>query len=114
MAKVREGPKTSEGQAAARLFLPALGKVMSAQTRLERNLAALRVVEALRLHAAAHEGKLPDKLSEVTEVPLPDDPGTGKPFGYSRDGDTATLTSEVPNEPVPNNGVRYRLTLRKP
>jgi hypothetical protein len=113
MAKVKQGPVTSEGHAAARLFLPALGKVMWAQTRLERNLAALRVVEALRLYAAAHDGKLPAKLSDITEVPLPDDPGTGKPFDYKLDGDTATVTSDVPGDPVPVNGIRFRVTLRK-
>jgi len=113
MVKIREGPVTSEGQAAARLFLPALNRVLSAQTRLERNLAALRIIEALRLYAAAHDGKLPAKLREVTEVPLPDDPGTGKPFGYQLDADTATITSEVPGDPVPNNGIRYRITIRK-
>jgi hypothetical protein len=65
------------------------------------------------MYAAAHEGKLPDRLSDVTEVPLPHDPGTGKPFVYSREGDTATLVSEVPDDPLPNNGVRYRVTIRK-
>jgi hypothetical protein len=104
---------TSEGHAAARLFLPALGKVMWAQTRLERNLSALRVIEALRLFAAGHDGKLPAKLSDVTEVPLPDDPGTGKPFDYKLDGDTATVTSDVPGDAVPTNGIRYRVTVRQ-
>jgi hypothetical protein len=104
---------TTEGHIAARLLLPALDKVMSSQTMLERNLAALRVIEALRIYAAAHDGKLPEKLADVTEVPLPDDPGTGRPFEYSRDGATATLISQVPNDPSPRNGVRYRVTIRK-
>jgi hypothetical protein len=104
---------STEGQVAARLFLPALGKVISAQTRLERNLVTLRIVEALRIHAAAHNGQLPDKLNEVTEVPIPNDPGTGKPFEYSREGDVATLISRVPGDLIPNSGVRYRVTIRK-
>ena len=33
------------------------------------------------------------QLSEVTEVPLPDDPGSGRPFAYQREGDTGILTS---------------------
>ena len=86
---------------------------MSRQTALERSLAALRVIEALRMHAAAHDGKLPDKLDDLTEVPVPDDPGTGRPFEYGLQGDTATLVSQVPGDPVPNNGLRYRVTIRK-
>jgi len=94
-------------------LLPALIKVQSAQTRLERKIAALRVIEALRLHAAANDGRLPDKLTDVTLVPVPDDPGTGKPFGYERDQDTATLISQIPAEKPEVSGLRYRLTIRK-
>jgi hypothetical protein len=103
----------SEGQVAARLFLPALNRVVLAQSRLDRNLAALRIVEALRIYAASHDGGLPEKLSEVTEVPIPEDPGTGKPFDYSRDGDAATLSARTIADSLPNNGVRYRVTMRK-
>jgi hypothetical protein len=103
----------SEGHVLARLFLPALPKVILAQARIDRIVAALRVIEALRMYAAAHDGKLPDKLADVTEVPLPDDPGTGRPFVYHRDGDTGTLVSEVPGGPLPGSGVRYRVTIRK-
>jgi hypothetical protein len=108
---------TSEGHVMARILLPALPRVLSIRVRLERTLAALRVVEALRMYAAAHDGKLPDKLDEITEAPLPLDPGTGKPFEYSRDGDTATVAGPN-NEPLTEdirsvNGVRYRVTIRK-
>jgi hypothetical protein len=103
----------SEGQALARSFLPALGRVRSVQARLERNLAALRVIEAVRIYAAAHEGQLPSKLSDVTEVPLPNDPGTGRPFAYHCEGDRATLVSQVPGDPLPSNGLRYRVNIRK-
>jgi hypothetical protein len=103
----------SEGHLLSRVFLPALAKVVSAEARVERNFAALRAIEALRMYAAAHDGRLPDKLDEVTEAPIPEDPGAGRPFAYRRDGDTATLISEVPGDPVPNNGLRYRVTIRK-
>ena len=66
----------------------------------------------MRIYAAAHDGKLPDKLGDVTEVPIPNDPGTARPFNYMRDGDTATLVSQVPGDPQPINGVRYRVTIR--
>ncbi|HWG44519.1 MAG TPA: hypothetical protein VN688_17195 [Gemmataceae bacterium] len=103
---------TEAGQV-ARLFLPAVTKVQLAQVRIERKLAALRVIEALRMHAAAHGGQLPDKLAQVTIVPVPNDPGTGRPFEYQRDGRTATLTSRIAGEPLDKTGLRYRVTVRK-
>ena len=72
----------------------------------------LRAIEALRMHAAAHGGQLPDSLDQVTVVPVPLDPGTGKPFEYHRDGATATLVSRLPGEPR-TPGLRYRVTVRK-
>jgi hypothetical protein len=103
----------SEGHLPARLLLPGLNKVMSHQIAVERRLAALRTIEALRIYAAAHSGHLPEKLSDVTEVPIPDDPGTGQPFEYHTDGDTATLTNRIPGDPLPNYDQRYQLTVRK-
>ena len=50
-------------------------KVRLAEVRIERKLAALRAIEALRMHAAAHGGELPDKLDQVTVVPVPERPG---------------------------------------
>ena len=48
----------------------------------EQEIDALRVVEAIRLYAASHDGKLPKKLDKITEVPIPWDPTTGKSFKY--------------------------------
>jgi hypothetical protein len=59
--------------------------------RLDRRVAALRCVEAIRLYAAAHGGRLPPTLAAVKEVPVPEDPLTGKPFAYRLENDTATL-----------------------
>src|SRR5439155_24713515 len=98
----------------ARALLPALGKCMHAQARLERTLAALRVVEALRLYAADHKGQLPDKLADVTAVPLPNDPVTGKAFEYKRDGDGAVLTARSADELLEPRGLRLSITVRKP
>jgi hypothetical protein len=58
---------------------------------LDRRIAALRCGEAIRLHAAAHGGKLPVALTDVKEVPVPADPVTGKPFAYRLEGRTASL-----------------------
>ncbi len=69
---------------------------LEAQMKLDRRVAALRVVEAVRLYAASHDGKLPEELSQITEVPVPDDPATGKPFEYRRDGAAAVLACRMP------------------
>ena len=68
----------------------------------------------LRLYAAAH-GKLPGKLADITEVPIPIDPFTGQPLDYRLDGDQATLTVPPPaGEPAfESNSRRFEITLKK-
>jgi hypothetical protein len=89
-------------------------RVFRAQGRLEQRIALLRHVEALRLYAAEHEGKLPEKLSDI-EVPLPVDPFTGKPFHYKLEKETAHLRGSSPRgqEKVPAYNVHYEITIRK-
>jgi hypothetical protein len=95
-------------------IVPALHNVRRAQGRLEQRIALLRHVEALRLYAAEHDGKLPEKLSDVA-VPLPTDPFTGKPFHYQGEGSTAHLRGSPPpgreKEAVWN--VHYEVTIQK-
>jgi hypothetical protein len=95
-------------------LLPALDKVHRAQGRLEQRVALLRHVEALRLYAAAHHGKLPDRLADI-DVPLPDDPVTGRPFRYNLDANTAQLRGSPPpgQEKSPGFNVRYEVTIQK-
>ncbi len=112
VARLKSAPDTEAGEI-AKMLLPAIFKVQLAQSRLERKLTALRAIEALRMHAAAHDGELPEKLDEVTVAPVPHDPGTDKPFEYQRDGQTATITSRIPGETVESTGLRYRVTIRK-
>jgi hypothetical protein len=89
-------------------------KVRRAQGRLEQRVAVLQHVEALRLYAAAHDGKLPEKLADLP-VPLPDDPFTGKPFVYKVEAATAHLRGSPPRgeETNPGYNVRYQLTVQK-
>jgi hypothetical protein len=103
----------TEAAVLPRLFLPAVMKVQGAQARIERKLATLRVIEAVRLHAAANNGQVPDTLAEVTIVPVPNDPGTGQPFAYQRDGQTFTIISRIADESTKLSGLRYRVTMRK-
>jgi hypothetical protein len=74
--------------------LPVSDKIYRAQLRVERRMAALRCVEALRLHAAAHDGKFPASLKEMKDVAIPIDPGTGKDFVYQVKDDKATLYAQ--------------------
>jgi hypothetical protein len=99
----------------ATLLLPAVQKVFFAQARLDRKIAALRCVEALRLYAAAHDGQLPAALSDITEVPVPLDPVTGKAFEYQVMGDKATLVAPPPagEPPGPGNTLRYELAMAR-
>jgi hypothetical protein len=104
----------AKGGEAARLaqeLLPTLDKALVAEARLERRLALLQAVEALRLYAADHDARLPDSLDDLKDAPAPLDPGTGKQFDYHREGATATLTSRLPGEPVELTGLRYRVTI---
>jgi hypothetical protein len=98
-----------------RALVPAAHKVLMARTRLERRIAALRCIEALRLYAAAHGGQWPNHLSSVTEVPVPLDPATGRPFDYHvADGKAYLDGPDVfPGAPNPAVTVHYVLTLRK-
>ena len=66
----------------AALTTPAVQQVSNAVVRTDRTIALLRTVEALRLYGANHDGRLPEKLSDITEVPIPLDPLNGQPFGY--------------------------------
>jgi hypothetical protein len=84
----------------AHVFLANSGRILYARTRVERRIAALCCVEALRLHTARH-GKLPASLDEIKEVPVPVDPYTGKPFEYSAVGDRGELYAAAVAPPVP-------------
>ena len=75
------------------MLLPAVHSCKQAETRINWRIAQLRVLEALRLYAAAH-GQLPDRLAEINEVPIPVNPYDGKPFTYRRDADKAVLGCE--------------------
>ncbi|QDV38405.1 hypothetical protein [Tautonia plasticadhaerens] len=95
------------------MLRPYLLGVKMAEVRADRQLAALRCVEAIRLFAASHDGQLPPSLDAIAEVPLPLDPATGEPFSYAVDGDTATLSAPlIPGGPDhPAYRIDYQLRL---
>ena len=93
------------------LLIPAVEKVYEARVRSERTAGYLRCAEAIRLYAMTHDGKPPEKLSDI-KLPLPVDPYTGEAFGkfYSLQAD-GTAVFEVPPPPnmPPSLGRRFVL-----
>ncbi len=109
---------TSEGRRReviplASTLLPALAAVKRAEARCERQIALLRTIEALRLYAAAHDGRLPEKLTDITEVPIPIDPFTGKPIECKIDGQLAVLevfhTPDAFHSKTPDRRIEIRI-----
>ncbi|HUU20151.1 MAG TPA: hypothetical protein VMW72_23585 [Sedimentisphaerales bacterium] len=93
-------------------LLPALARIGVLQARLDRNIALLRTVEAIRMFAADHSGQLPGSLTEITAVPIPADPMTGKDFIYRRiDARNARLEAPVAPEESKRRPV-YELTIK--
>jgi hypothetical protein len=85
---------------------------LDAGMRLDRRVALLRVIEAMRLHAASNDHSLPLSLEEIEDVPVPFDPATEEPFRYRREGAAGLLTAPAPIGK--QSGPSFRLTIRSP
>jgi hypothetical protein len=97
------------------LLLPTLSKAIVIRVCNDRRIAVLRCVEAVRLYAAAHDGKLPSSLGEIKDAPAPIDPVTGKAFDYKLVGDRAFLScTPFPGQLADNaNTPTFELILKK-
>jgi hypothetical protein len=91
-------------------YVPMVHATITSELKHDRRVAILRVIEAVRLHAAAHNGALPESLGQITEVPVPEDPATGKPFEYQRNANSATLSGPPAGLPPP--WPSYRVAIR--
>jgi hypothetical protein len=89
-------------------WLPTVHKGVVTFAKLDRQVAALSVVEAIRSYSAEHGGALPAKLDEITETPAPLNPATGKQFEYQLQDGGATLTDENAEMPM-----RYTIKIKK-
>ncbi len=87
--------------------------VHSIMNRLNRHMAVLQCIEAMRLHAAVNNGKFPNRLGDITQVPVPNDPVTRKPFIYSRTGVKAILEIPASGEETDRDTMRYELNLKE-
>ena len=106
-----EAKKPAELVTFAEILAPLLNRPAAAEPRLDRRIAALRLIEGLRLHAASHGGKLPASLDEVQEVTLPHDPATGKAFDYKLEGANAVIESSGLGDTF--QALKYTVKLRK-
>ena len=97
----------------SQLLLPGVTAAHRAETRLSAYLAALQAVEAIRMDAAQHQGRLPASLDQLA-LPVPHNPVTGTPLLYRVEGETAIL--EIPPAPglEPKNAWRIELKMDKP
>jgi hypothetical protein len=92
---------------------PAAFRVIQARTRVQQYLSLLQAVEAVRIHAAGNERKLPASLAD-TKLPVPADPITGKPFVYEVRGGVAVIrgTSPADRKDDPSFNRVYEVTIR--
>ncbi len=92
-------------------LLPTVSRAYFLTTKVDRRIAALRCVEAVRMYAATHEGRLPKALSEIMEAPIPMDPVTGGPFRYLASGGTFAIEGLAPEGEAKREGIRYEVTV---
>jgi hypothetical protein len=88
---------------------PALDRAITTFARIDRSLAALTAVEALRAYAAAHDGHLPPRLQDVTDTPVPNNPYTDRPFDYRVDATNVATLSDTQSE----SHLTYTIRIRK-
>jgi hypothetical protein len=94
-------------------LVPSLGRAMFSMRRLDRDVAAMQTVEALRDYAARNAGKLPATLEEIKETPAPIDPIWGKTFEYRVEGQRVTLRSAAPKGNGPKDELVVKVTFTK-
>ncbi|MGN6544003.1 MAG: hypothetical protein ACTHK7_03065 [Aureliella sp.] len=86
----------------ASLLFPGYDGLRRAVARVEFQRHRLMVVEALRMHAAAHQGKLPKRLDELEPAPAPLNPFTNRPFDYQPQqtdrGVSIRLSGDLPTQ----------------
>ena len=75
------------------------GRSVKQRFRAERRMAALRIVESIRMYAAAHGGNLPARLDDLTEAPAP---------ARSGDGQAVRIQSDRWKSPARRNPADWR------
>ncbi len=86
-------------------------RVRQMMRRLDATNAARQNIEALRHYAATHANQLPVRLSDITDIVAPNNPVTGKPFPYRRQGAQSVLETTPPKGGRPADAIRYEITI---
>ncbi|MFA9480011.1 hypothetical protein ACERK3_17160 [Phycisphaerales bacterium AB-hyl4] len=90
------------------MSLPHFDAARATEERSRRRLALLRCVEAIRMHAAANNGQLPESLDDITIVPAPADPSNNMPFRYELQPDGRTFTLQPAETDNRRMAVRFK------
>ena len=96
-----------------KILKPAHDRTRMITKRLDNHVNALQVVEAIRHYAATHDGQLPQALSDIKEMDVPNDLISGKAFEYRRTTTGATLQSAIPKGGNERDAIHYEITLKK-
>ncbi len=81
--------------------------------QLDSTVAAFQCIEAIRHYAATHEHSLPTELADITDLSVPADPATGKPFIYRLEGPKAILQVAPPKGGRSRDALRYEITIAR-
>ena len=92
---------------------PAHDRMLLIQKRFGNNLNVIQCVEAIRHYAATQDGRLPEKLSDITDLELPKDIFTDKPYEYRRTDKGAVVQSAIPEGGETADITRYEIILKK-
>lgn len=105
--------KPSVASLIGRHLMPAARNIKEAELRTHLRFNRLMTLEALRMHAAEHDGQLPDTLNDLSPVPAMRDPYTGRHFDYRTesddDGTVIVLEAAGPTTWRPLRELRFRL-----
>lgn len=107
-------PQAGFGNLLASFLLPAVNAARNALERTEWEMAALRTIEAIRMHAA-ETGELPTSLDDIRVVPVPLNPVTGNSFIYQRmgnfDGNKIGVLELPFSDGLPDRAWRFEIEL---
>ncbi len=103
---------TSAGALFASVLFPGILQIDTAEGRNPTMYRRLMTLEAIRLHAAMHDGEPPESLDQLTAAPALNSPETEQPFEYRIEQDggerTFVLSGDIPGFEIPRE-LRFRI-----
>jgi hypothetical protein len=96
-----------------KVLKPAHDRMRMIGRRASTRLNALQCLEAIRHYAATHNSRLPEKLSDISQMEMPPDLLADKPFEYRRTAEGAILKSTIPQNGDERDAIEYVIVLKK-